>query len=115
MFKNFLLLDEKDDEMIDVATKNGVEIPVDIRKNDNKVQDDNVQNLKHDEISIIVSNATAKWTVDQSINAIDLIVKSGQLVTIIGSVGAGKVRTDFTDIYYIQNDAFDVQRSLFFF
>lgn len=93
-FKNFLLLDEKNDETIDVATTNGVKIPVDVRENDDKVQYENVGNLKPDEIGIIVSNATAKWTVesiDHSINAVDLIVKSGQLVTIVGSVGAGKV------------------------
>lgn len=103
VFKNFLLLDENDDETIDVATVNGVKISVNIHENDDKVQDDNVRNLEYDEISIIVSNATAKWTIDQSvdnsIDAVDLIVKFGQLVTIIGSVGAGKVRTDFRDIY----------------
>jgi len=43
---------------------------------------------------IVISNATAKWTLDQSentINDIFLTVKPGQLIVIIGSVGAGKV------------------------
>lgn len=43
---------------------------------------------------IVILNATAKWTQDQSentINDIFLTVKPGQLIVIIGSVGAGKV------------------------
>lgn len=44
--------------------------------------------------AIVVSNATAKWTNNETVNTIEninLIVKSGGLVAIIGQVGAGKV------------------------
>lgn len=44
--------------------------------------------------SIEISNATAKWTDYQNqntLNHINLTVKSGQLVAVIGTVGAGKV------------------------
>lgn len=45
---------------------------------------------------VLVSNATAKWTrihTNNSIENINLTVVPGQLVAIIGPVGAGKVRT----------------------
>lgn len=44
--------------------------------------------------NLVVSNATAKWTSNQpnnSLSNINLNVTSGQLVGIIGPVGAGKV------------------------
>lgn len=43
---------------------------------------------------IIVTNASAKWIQNQlenSLNNINLTVRHGQLVAIIGPVGAGKV------------------------
>lgn len=45
-------------------------------------------------LGIIISNATAKWTDAQSncsIENINLNVRPGQLVAVIGPVGAGKV------------------------
>lgn len=44
--------------------------------------------------SLIVSNATAKWMKNQTVNSIEdisLTVRSDGLVAIIGPVGAGKV------------------------
>lgn len=44
--------------------------------------------------AMVISNATAKWTDSQTGNAlenINLTVRPGQLVVIIGRVGAGKV------------------------
>lgn len=44
--------------------------------------------------SIVMTNATAKWTdsqTDNSIENINLTIRSGQLVIVIGPVGAGKV------------------------
>lgn len=44
--------------------------------------------------SVVISAASAKWTDNQIVNTldnIDLTVKSGNLVAIIGPVGAGKV------------------------
>lgn len=43
---------------------------------------------------IVISNATAKWIKNQTINAlenINLTVEPDRLMVIIGSVGAGKV------------------------
>lgn len=51
---------------------------------------------------IVISNATAKWAVDQSENSlenINLTVGPGQLVAITGPVGAGKVM--YSTIYCI--------------
>lgn len=45
-------------------------------------------------LRIVISNATAKWTQNETENClrhINLTVISGQLVAIIGPVGAGKV------------------------
>jgi len=51
----------------------------------NEVDDDN---------DLVILNATAKWTDDQNNNTlekINLTVKPGRLLAVIGSVGAGKV------------------------
>lgn len=43
---------------------------------------------------IVVSNVTAKWTdsqTDNTLENINLTVRAGRLVAIIGPVGAGKV------------------------
>ncbi|XP_025405411.1 probable multidrug resistance-associated protein lethal(2)03659 isoform X2 [Sipha flava] len=76
--QNFLLLEDKDGQLKnttkkDVGLKNGTE---------------DLSNF-----SIAISKATAKWKNNQLRNTlenIDLTVKSGQLVAIIGPVGAGK-------------------------
>lgn len=44
---------------------------------------------------IVISNATAKWIKNQTVNTIEdinLIVKPDELIAIIGHVGAGKVQ-----------------------
>lgn len=51
--------------------------------------------LQSNDSGIIITNATAKWTNSQAENSlenINLTVKPGRLVAIIGPVGAGKVR-----------------------
>jgi ATP-binding cassette subfamily C (CFTR/MRP) protein 4 len=51
-----------------------------------------------DNFSIDITNASAKWIhsqPDNTLNNINLTVKPGQLVAIIGAVGAGKVYTNF--------------------
>lgn len=45
-------------------------------------------------VGIVVSNITAKWTdsqTDNTLENINLTVRAGHLVAIIGPVGAGKV------------------------
>lgn len=52
------------------------------------------ETLQSNNAGIICSDATAKWTnvqTENSIENINWIVKPGQLVVIIGPVGAGKV------------------------
>lgn len=51
-------------------------------------------NKELNEASIKISNASAKWTDDQTentLNHINLTIEPGRLVAVIGPVGAGKV------------------------
>lgn len=53
-------------------------------------------NKELQKFDVLLSNATAKWTrihPNNSVENINLTVLPGQLVAIIGPVGAGKVRT----------------------
>lgn len=74
---------------------NGVKKSVD--KNDNLssiITNNNSETLLTDNFGIVFTNATAKWTdiqIDNSLENINLTVKPGQLATIIGPVGSGKV------------------------
>lgn len=55
------------------------------------------------DFGIAIRNATAKWTSTQTENTlqnINLTVKPGRLVAIIGSVGSGKVCTIFPKIVF---------------
>lgn len=59
-------------------------------------KNDDIQNNLEEpsDLGIIISNATAKWTEAQcnnSIENINLNVRPGKLVAVIGPVGAGKV------------------------
>lgn len=63
--------------------------------------DDHDENA--DDFSVNISNATTKWTTDQKLNTlenINLSVKPGQLVAIIGPVGAGKVKIKIVYIFF---------------
>lgn len=62
------------------------------------------ETMQSNYLRIVISNATAKWTQNETENClrhINLTVKSGQLVAIIGPVGAGKVYKIVK--YYILN------------
>lgn len=98
-----MLLDEKDRKIIllksenmltnelNMSTVNGENVI--IENVDNQRDKKNVE--QSNEFGVVVSNATAKWTVNQpdnSLNNINLTVRPGRLVAIIGSIGAGKVR-----------------------
>lgn len=74
---------------------NGVRKPIII--NDNNISPLNDQNDPDQlgNLGIVVSNATAKWTdaqTENSLENINLTVKPGRLVAVIGPVGAGKVK-----------------------
>lgn len=56
----------------------------------------NSETLELRNFGIVVSDASAKWTdaqTENSLENINLTVRPGQLVAIIGPVGAGKVHT----------------------
>lgn len=60
------------------------------------------------DIGIVISGATAKWRTDQTDNAIEninLTLRPGRLVAVIGPVGAGKVWNVMIQTYlkYITN------------
>jgi ATP-binding cassette subfamily C (CFTR/MRP) protein 4 len=78
-----------------MKTKNGFE---NAKLNDGNTVSNNIINQDGTEQSndfcIVVSNVTAKWTESQTDNTlenINLTVKHGHLIAIIGPVGAGKV------------------------
>jgi len=69
---------------------NGVRKPIIINDNTTPLHDQN----DPEQLGIVVSNATAKWTdaqTENSLENINLTVKPGRLVAVIGPVGAGKV------------------------
>lgn len=97
-FQNFLLYEEKDDQVANLSkadkAANGVKKPIVI----NDVTPKNVGNQNYNDqstdLGIVVSNATAKWTdaqTENSLENINLTVRPGRLVAVIGPVGAGKV------------------------
>jgi len=52
------------------------------------------ETMQSNYLRIVISNATAKWTQNETehcLRHINLTVRSGQFVAIIGPVGAGKV------------------------
>lgn len=99
VLQNFLLYEEKDTQVANRSkadkASNGVRKPIIINDNikPNNLVDENDTEESND-LGIVVSNATAKWTdaqTENSLENINLIVIPGRLVAIIGPVGAGKV------------------------
>lgn len=88
--------EEKDvQSTLQMKTINGYEKS---RCNDDSTVPNNISSQDDTEqpsdFSIVISNVTAKWTdtqTDNTIENINLTVKSGNLIAIIGPVGAGKV------------------------
>lgn len=103
-FKDFLLYDEKDKpiallEKSEDKSINGVELST-VKDEHFTINNINNQKLieRPNKTGIVVSNASAKWARDQqenSLNNINLTVKPGRLVAIIGPVGAGKVQRNW--------------------
>uniref|UniRef100_A0A2H8TSM5 Putative multidrug resistance-associated protein lethal(2)03659 n=1 Tax=Melanaphis sacchari TaxID=742174 RepID=A0A2H8TSM5_9HEMI len=72
---------------------NGVRKPIIINDNDESSLNDQNDPEQLGDLGIVVSNATAKWTdaqTENSLENINLTVKPGRLVAVIGPVGAGK-------------------------
>jgi len=75
-----------------VTTDNGVKKPT-VNSASITTNTDS-ETMQSNYLRIDISNATAKWTQNETENClrhINLTVSSGQLVAIIGPVGAGKV------------------------
>lgn len=73
---------------------NGVRKPIIINDNNTSPLNDQNDPEQLGILGIVVSNATAKWTdaqTENSLENINLTVKPGRLVAVIGPVGAGKV------------------------
>ncbi|KAE9539572.1 hypothetical protein AGLY_004824 [Aphis glycines] len=95
--KNFLLYEEKNTQVANRSkadkASNGVRKPIIINDNDTSSLNDQNDPEQLGNLGIVVSNATAKWTdaqTENSLENINLTVKPGRLVAVIGPVGAGK-------------------------
>lgn len=99
------MCDEKNGERQLKPTKSGVDLEV-YDYHENRTATATVENPSDDfddDVSLTVSNATAKWTknlVVYSLRDVNLTVKRNRLVAIIGPVGAGKVRVKNNDQSY---------------
>lgn len=92
--QNFLLYEEKDDQDSDISKAR----KVDTKENKNTIflntLNTPIDDKESNDLGIVVSDVTAKWTKSQTDNTlenINLRVSLGRLVAIIGPVGAGKV------------------------
>jgi len=97
-----LLLEEKYQKE-QYCTKSDTSLEHDVIQSFIIVNDNITKNYKHfensttvdDDFSIVVENATAKWTDNQKSNSlekINLTIRPGRLLAVIGSVGSGKVK-----------------------
>jgi len=103
--KSFLLQDEKEkhnEQLLlksETTSKNGVEMSNINNKNCLEKTTENEEGMdKSGNFGIDILNASAKWILNQpdnSLNNINLTVRPGRLVAIIGPVGGGKVWMSF--------------------
>lgn len=91
-----MLLEEKDSKIANLS-KLAVK-PLITKVTESHINTDNIDIKINSEclnsFGIVISNASAKWTNTQTCNTlknINLNIKPGRLVAIIGPVGAGKV------------------------
>jgi len=104
--KIFLSYEEKNSKVLNlsksenITINNGVKKPT-VNLTSNTTNTDS-ETMESNNFRIVISNATAKWVQNETENClrhINLTVRSGQLVAIIGPVGAGKVYKTIN--YYI--------------
>lgn len=92
LFQDFLFCGEKERQDIE-PTKESIVIAKSKNIITSNVNNENGTDQLYDK-NIVVSNATAKWSDNQNDNSLENInftVKPGQLVAMIGPIGAGKV------------------------
>ncbi|KAL4089661.1 hypothetical protein QTP88_024660 [Uroleucon formosanum] len=95
--EKFLLLGEKD-QISKCCSKSVISVENDVIQSlitDDKIKNENFENETEldDDYDIVILNITAKWTDNQNSNTlekINLTIRPGRLIAIIGSVGAGK-------------------------
>lgn len=96
-----MLYEEKDSQVANRSkaekAANGLKRPIIINdKIMSNSQNDTYE--RSNDLGIVISNATAKWTdaqTENSLENINLTIRPGRLVAIIGPVGAGKVSVQF--------------------
>lgn len=94
-----MLYEEKDTQVANRSkadkASNGVRKPIVINDSATPNNFDNQNDTEQlNDLGVVVNNATAKWTdaqIENSLENINLTVKPGRLVAVIGPVGAGKV------------------------
>lgn len=82
--------EEKEVQQIDLAKVNSD----DTEQNNSITTMSNITSTNTNEKGIVVTCATAKWCndqIDNTLEKVNLIIRPGRLVAIIGPVGAGKV------------------------
>lgn len=99
-----MLYEEKKNQI-----NNHAKFDQDITNVEDTSTDDDKKNVNEQfsNLAVVVSNVTAKWTdkqTDNSLENINLTIRSGQLVAIIGPVGVGKV-------YKYKNNLLDLHKS----
>lgn len=99
VLQNFLLCEEKNVQTVNCIkfqkvahnARKSISIIDNGKPNNNENQNDSVEISN---LAVVMRNVTSKWIDTQAENTlenIDLTVKSGNLIAVIGNVGAGKV------------------------
>lgn len=101
-----MLLEEKDSEIPNILKSDKSLTNEIIESPESEIITENIDVNKKtryiNSFSIDISNATAKWTDDQTCNTlenINLNILPGSLVAIIGPVGSGKVHENYKNNY----------------
>lgn len=92
-----MLLEEKDSKIPNLSKSTVDPLTINVVESDINTENINIKEKTGclNSVGIVISNASAKWTAVQTCNTlvnINLNITPGQLVAIIGPVGAGKVQ-----------------------
>jgi len=99
-----MLLGEKDLKIPNLSKSEVELLTIEVIESDINTDDINTKKKNGcvNSVGIVISNASAKWTDIQTCNTlenINLNIIPGQLVAIIGPVGAGKVHKNYKNNY----------------